>query len=110
MIISAINLTDKIHLAEVIEEMKALGAPVIRVYDNGDEIVALEGSHRLAAAAALDPTPVIVRVNEADEMETDLDIYDDETGRPYGCRPVPVSVIVDYILQSRGFSAPVYEF
>lgn len=109
MIISAINKTDKIHLAEVIEEMKVLGAPVIRVYDNGDEIVALEGYHSLAAAAALGLSPVIVRMDEADEMETDLDIYDDE-GRPYGCRPAPVSVIVDYILQSRGFSAPVYEF
>lgn len=109
MIISAINKTDKIHLAEVIEEMKVLGAPVIRVYDNGDEIVALEGSHRLAAAAALDLTPVIVRMDEADKMETDLDIYDDE-GRPYGRRPVPVSLIVDCIMSSRGFSAPVYEF
>lgn len=110
MIISAINKTEASHLLEVIEEMKVLGAPVIRVYDNGDEIIALEGSHRLAAAAALDLTPVIVRMDEADEMETDLDIYDDETGRPYGNRPAPVAVIVDYILQSRGFSAPVYEF
>lgn len=110
MIISAINKTDADHLVEVIEEMKVLGAPVIRVYDNGDEIVALEGSHRLAAAAALEMTTVIVRMDEDEEMETDLDLYDEETGRPYGCRPTPVSVIVDCIMSSRGFSAPVYEF
>lgn len=55
------------HLAEVIEEMRVLGAPTLHVVDCGDHYQALEGSHRLPAAAALGLNPVLV-VHEQDEM------------------------------------------
>lgn len=110
MLVSAINKTDAEHLAAVIEDMKIMGAPTIRVYNNGGEIVALEGSHRLAAAKALGLIPVIVEMDENDEMVSDLDIIDEETGSFYGANPVPVSLIVDCILSSRGFNHPCYDF
>jgi hypothetical protein len=61
------------HLAEVIAEMRRLGSPTIRVYDAGDHDVALEGSHRLAAAHTLG-LPVIRDVlGGADEMDHDIE-------------------------------------
>lgn len=54
-------------LAEVKAEMLKMGAPVIRVVDCGDYYMALDGSHRLAAAAELDITPEFI-VFEQGEM------------------------------------------
>lgn len=53
----AIHAPDADKLAEVVSEMRTLGAPTIRVVDCGDYLQALEGSHRLAAAAQLGLTP-----------------------------------------------------
>jgi hypothetical protein len=47
------------RLAGVIAEMQILGAPIIEVVDCGDHYQALEGSHRLAAAAALGLVPIL---------------------------------------------------
>ncbi len=60
------------HLAEVIEEMRTLGAPRIRAWWNGDAWIALEGSHRLAAAHTLGLTPKIEAMDEDDEIEHDF--------------------------------------
>jgi hypothetical protein len=70
----AIHETEADHLAEVIAEMRALGAPTIRVVDCGDHYMALEGSHRLAAAAELGLTPELV-VSEQDDV-LDITAYD----------------------------------
>ncbi len=64
MNITALNPTDADHLAEVIKEMRALGAPVIRAVETCHGLVAIEGSHRLAAAAELGLAPEIVVIAE----------------------------------------------
>lgn len=74
--------TDK--LACVTTEMRRLGAPSIRVVDCGDHYMALEGCHRIAAAAATE-TPVDLIVLEQDDMvEADsLDWQDLQPGETY---------------------------
>jgi len=53
------NHYDESHLEVVIEEMKVLGAPTIRVYDLGFDglVQAIEGCHRLRACEALGIEP-----------------------------------------------------
>jgi hypothetical protein len=63
------NHYDEGHLAEVIEEMKTLGAPTIKavwmeVYNHW---AALEGCHRIRAAKALGLTPEIDEVEYSDD-------------------------------------------
>ena len=58
------------HLADVIEEMKVIGAPVIKavwmeVYNHW---AALEGCHRIRAAKALGLTPEIEEVEYSDDL------------------------------------------
>lgn len=73
----AIHGTDPEKLARVVDEMKKLGAPTIRVVDCGDYYMALEGSHRLAAAAELGITPVLTVYDQEDEIEiVGFDWYD----------------------------------
>jgi hypothetical protein len=72
--IYAIHAPEKAKLEAVIAEMRVLGAPTIRAIDCGDHLMALEGSHRLAAAAALELTPVF-EVFEQDE-EIDISGFD----------------------------------
>lgn len=62
--IMAPNKTNPMHLEKVIGEMKTLGAPEIRAYWDGEKYIALEGSHRLAAAEALGMTPTINEVRQ----------------------------------------------
>jgi len=69
MYITAINPTDADHLAEVIEEMRVLGAPVIRAVETCYGLVAIEGSHRLAAAAELGLSPEIIVIDEDDIVD-----------------------------------------
>jgi hypothetical protein len=57
------------HLEAVKAEMEALGAPTIRVVDCGDYYMALEGSHRLAAAAALGLTPELIVFKQGDTLD-----------------------------------------
>lgn len=45
------------HLGEVTQDMRAQGAPTIRVVRFNGELYATEGSHRLAAAAYLGVIP-----------------------------------------------------
>ncbi len=63
----AIHKPEASHLAEVIEAMRELGAPTIEVVNCADYYQALEGSHRLAAAAELGLTPNLV-IHEQDEI------------------------------------------
>ena len=48
------------HLGEVISEMTIVGRPTIRAARIGDDIFAVEGSHRICAAHYLGITPMIV--------------------------------------------------
>lgn len=72
--IYAIHAPDPKRLAEVTAEMQTRGTPTIEVVDCGDYLMALEGSHRLAAAHALGLTPDLV-VFEQDEL-IDIGGYD----------------------------------
>lgn len=80
MQIIAINQPENAHLAEVISEMAELGTPTIKAVwmEVYGAWVALEGSHRIAAAKALGLTPEIEEV-EYDELGAfagmDLDCY-----------------------------------
>lgn len=73
----AIHAPQADRLPEVIEDMRRMGVPTIRVVDCGDYLMALEGSHRLAAAAALDITPDFV-IHEQGEIINiaEFDWYD----------------------------------
>ena len=73
---------DPVHLAAVIEQMRTLGAPVIRAVDMGGYFAALEGCHRLRAAARLGLTPVIEPVEYSEDVtvqELGLDFQDEWT-------------------------------
>lgn len=72
--IFAIHAPDPNKLEQVKEEMVRLGAPRIEVVACGDHYMALEGSHRLAAAAALGITPDLV-IHEDDDV-IDISRYD----------------------------------
>lgn len=67
------NDLDRLH--EVIEEMRVLGAPTIRMVDKGDHYQALEGTHRLAAAEHLGLAPNLEIISEGEMVVLDsLDI------------------------------------
>jgi hypothetical protein len=77
--IITINHPDKDHLETVIAEMRALGAPAIRAIADefNNVIVALEGSHRIAAAKALGLVPVLKMLADDDMLSCDEIGYDD---------------------------------
>ena len=83
MQIVTLNKADPAHLAAVIEQMRKLGAPSIAcIKDEGTRVwVALEGSHRVAAAKALGLVPEIVEYEYdgdamlSDYVELDADNY-----------------------------------
>lgn len=60
---------DEAHLAEVIEEMKTLGAPTIKAVwmECFNHWAALEGCHRIRAAKALGLTPEIDEMGYSDD-------------------------------------------
>lgn len=72
--IYAIHGADPERLQGIISEMRELGAPTIKAVDCGDHLQALEGSHRLAAAAALGIVPNF-EITSQDE-EIDISGYD----------------------------------
>ena len=75
--IYAIHDIEQDKLDRVIAEMRTMGAPTIKVVDCGDHYMALEGSHRLAAAHALDLTPELEILEQDDEIEiTGFDWYE----------------------------------
>lgn len=63
----AIHKPSPEKLAEVTAQMREMGAPKLEVVACGDHFMALEGSHRLAAAQALGIVPEFV-VHEQDDM------------------------------------------
>lgn len=66
------------HLAEVIEQMRNLGAPRIKAVwmECYDMWAAIEGCHRIRAAKALGLTPVIDEI----EYDEDRDLADPKLG------------------------------
>ncbi len=60
-------------LAKVIDQMTRLGPPEIRAWWDGEKWIALEGSHRLAAAEALGMTPEIEPMSLDEEMLHDFE-------------------------------------
>ena len=75
--IYAIHAPDADRLHGIITEMQVLGAPTIEVVDCGDYMMALEGSHRLAAAHALGLVPILTIHEEEDVLDiTRFDWFD----------------------------------
>lgn len=71
--IYALNEVDIYHLQEVMQSAKEIGFVTINVFDSGDSYIALNGSHRLEAAAALQLPVILECMNEDDVMEHDID-------------------------------------
>lgn len=79
-----IHTTDADKLQEVIAEMRRLGSPTIRAVDCGDYLMALQGTHRIAAAAALDMPLNLILLEQGDFVEADsLDWQDLQHGESY---------------------------
>jgi len=79
-----IHAVDPAKLAAIKAEMLTLGAPTIRVVDCGDHYMALEGCHRLAAAAELGIAPVLDVLDQDDMIDADsLDIDAFQAGKTY---------------------------
>jgi hypothetical protein len=78
------------HLAEVIEQMKTLGAPKIHAVwmECYGHFAALEGCHRIRAAKVLGLVPEIIEVDYSDEMASTILGYD-------GDEDYPISEICD---------------
>jgi hypothetical protein len=67
----------------VMTEMRRLGAPEIRVVDCGDHYYAIEGVHRLAAAARLGVAPKLIVLDQDDELDLstlDVDLIEPPEG------------------------------
>jgi hypothetical protein len=65
--------TTSSHYKSVLAEMRTRGAPVIRVAKCDCGYSAVEGSHRLTAAAELGLMPVFELVGEDEEVDHDFD-------------------------------------
>lgn len=79
-----IHAVDADKLQGVIAEMRTLGAPKIRVVDCSDYYIALEGTHRLAACAALGIAPELDVLTQDDLIDADsLDWQDLQAGQQY---------------------------
>ena len=76
-IVLAHNHYNEKHLDEVIEDMKLLGPPTIRVFDLGfdDLFQAVEGCHRLRACEILEIEPILDIIGE-DEKVCDIEGLD----------------------------------
>ena len=71
-------------VASVMDEMRSLGAPVVRVVDCGDHYMALEGVHRIEAASRLGIAPVLIVLDQDDQVAADsLDWQDLQSGETY---------------------------
>ncbi len=72
------------YVLAVMDEMRNLGAPKIRVVDCGDHYVAIEGVHRLEASARLGIAPNLVVLDKNEMIEADsLDIEIFQSGENY---------------------------
>ena len=47
------------HLSEVVVDMRSMGPPKIKTVEYKGHLIALEGSHRLAACKILNMTPIL---------------------------------------------------
>lgn len=74
--IYTIHHTDPDKLASVIAEMRRLGSPAIRAYNAGDHYIALEGTHRIAAAHSLGLPVGIIEMADDDDMDHDCEDVD----------------------------------
>ena len=73
----AIHSAEAEKLEAVKSEMTKLGSPAIQVVDCGDYYMALEGSHRLAAAHELGIRPELTIHAQDDEIDlTQFDWFD----------------------------------
>lgn len=97
-----INNVDADHLATVTAQMQEMGAPTIRCIrdDVHGVVLALEGSHRLAAAVELGLAPILVMLDD-DEMLTCDDLGYDDRGWFDG-EPARAADIRDRISESTG--------
>ena len=66
--IHTLHAVDEDRLRVVGEEMAERGAPTIRVLDCGDYYRAIEGTHRIVAAAELGLTPIVEVVDPETPM------------------------------------------
>lgn len=93
------------HLACVVTEMLTLGAPTIEVVDCGGYYLALEGSHRLPAAAMLGLAPVFVIRAPDDAIEVTHYAWFEET-----FFPEPTHTAGQVAVRLQWAPAPVYQF
>jgi hypothetical protein len=85
---------DEAKLQSVADEMRMLGAPTVRVVDCGDFFMALEATHRLAAAAQLGVVPVLQVLGQDDLVNADtLDWQDLCAGQLYAAGELAGEVI-----------------
>ena len=98
MMVYVPNATNRDHLEEVKAQMETIGAPSIRVFCTGEAYIAIEGSHRVAAAHELNIIPDFIVVEESDVIsDHDLQCLSDV---------VTVAEILEYL----GYTQYVYEF
>lgn len=84
MYLYTMHQIDDAHLDVVLRDMQQMGAPSIRVVDCGDHYMALEGVHRLRSAFLLDLAPVLIVLDEDEELTTDdLPQWDLVVGETY---------------------------
>jgi hypothetical protein len=62
---------DPAKVERIKAEMAILGAPVVRVVNCGDYLMALEATHRIAAATELGIAPVLCELEQDDLVESD---------------------------------------
>lgn len=80
----AIHAVDQAKLTGVVAEMQTLGSPTIRVVDCGDYYMALEGVHRIAAAAQLGVALDLYILEQDDMVAADsMDWQDLQAGESY---------------------------
>lgn len=72
MIVDSMHGVEAKHLVAVVKKMRKLGAPTIRCMYDGEVYKAVEGTHRLAAAAQLGLTPIIVNLDPESILPADL--------------------------------------
>jgi hypothetical protein len=78
------HAVDPAKLDVVKTEMRAMGAPTLRVVDCGDYYMALEGVHRFAAAAELAIAPELIVLDQDELVEADsLDWQNLQRGEQY---------------------------
>ena len=78
------HAVDQKKLADVVAEMARLGSPKIRAVDCGDYLVAIEGVHRIAAAAQLCIALDLDILGQDDLVAADsLDWQDLQRGQSY---------------------------